>query len=107
MRRCVCLRRTAKPPSPSPGGRSQAPDADPHRAPRRLPLCPHGEPGMKSWSWLSDTVARRFAVTEVLAVAVTLALVGLFRTFSGAWSNEPLENSSLLNEAADIVRMIE
>src|SRR5258708_24753238 len=62
---------------------------------------------MKSSPWLSDTVARRFAVTEVLAVAVTLALVGLFRTFGGAWSNEPLERSSLLNEAADIVRMIE
>jgi len=62
---------------------------------------------MKYSTWLSDTIARRFAVTEVLAVAVTLALVGLFRTFGGAWSNEPLENSSLLNEAADIVRMIE
>jgi signal transduction histidine kinase len=62
---------------------------------------------MKCSTWLSDTIARRFAVTEVLAVAVTLALVGLFRTFGGAWSNEPLERSSLLNEAADIVRMIE
>jgi signal transduction histidine kinase len=57
--------------------------------------------------WLPDTIARRFAVTEVLAVAVTLALVGLFRSFGGAWSHEPLERSSLLNEAADIVRMIE
>jgi len=62
---------------------------------------------MKSSPWLSDTVARRFAVTEVLSVAVTLALVGLFRTFGGVWSNEPLERSSLLNEAADIVRMVE
>src|SRR5580704_14063950 len=62
---------------------------------------------MKSSPWLTDTVARRFAVTEVLAVAVTLALVGLFRTFGGVWSNEPLERSSLLNEAADIVRMVE
>jgi signal transduction histidine kinase len=62
---------------------------------------------MKYSSLLSDTIARRFAVTEVLAVAVTLALVGLFRTFAGAWSQEPLERSSLLNEAADIVRMIE
>jgi signal transduction histidine kinase len=62
---------------------------------------------MKCSIWLSDTIARRFAVTEVLAVAVTLALVGLFRTLGGAWSHEPLERSSLLNEAADIVRMIE
>src|SRR5712692_7903338 len=62
---------------------------------------------MKFSSWPSDTIARRFAVTEVLAVAVTLALVGLFRTFGGVWSHDPLEQSSLLNEAADIVRMIE
>ena len=57
--------------------------------------------------WLLDTVARRFALTEVLAVAVTLALVGLFRTFGGAWSHEPLARSGLLSEAAAIVRMIE
>src|ERR1700730_16809151 len=58
-------------------------------------------------SWMSDTIARRFAVTEVLAVAVTLALVGLFKTFGGVWSHQSLEQSGLLNEAADIVRMIE
>lgn len=62
---------------------------------------------MKSSAWLSDTIARRFAVTEVLAVAVTLALVGLFQTFGGVWSHESLEQSGLLNEAADIVRIIE
>jgi signal transduction histidine kinase len=58
-------------------------------------------------SWLSDTITRRFAVTEVLAVAVTLALVGLFNTFGGVWSSDSLEQSGLLNEAANIVRMIE
>ena len=62
---------------------------------------------MKLPSWASDTVARRFAGTEVLAVAVTLALVGLFKTFGGVWSNDSLEQSSLLTEAADIVRMID
>jgi signal transduction histidine kinase len=62
---------------------------------------------MKFSSWPSDTIARRFAVTEVLAVAVTLALVGLFKAFGGVWSHDPLERSSLLNEAADIVRIIE
>src|SRR5712692_9506031 len=62
---------------------------------------------MKFSSWPSDTIARRFAVTEVLAVAVTLALVGLFRTFGGVWSQEPLERSGLLSEATDIVRVIE
>jgi len=62
---------------------------------------------MKRSFWLPDTIARRFALTQVLAVAVTLALVGLFRTFGGAWSYEPLARLSLLNEAADILRMIE
>jgi signal transduction histidine kinase len=62
---------------------------------------------MKTSSWLSDTIARRFAVTEVLAVAVTLVLVGLFRTFGGVWSYDSLEQSGLLTEAANIVRMIE
>jgi signal transduction histidine kinase len=62
---------------------------------------------MKSPAWLPDTIVRRFAVTEVLAVAVTLALVGLFKTFGGVWSNESLERSGLLNQAANIVRMIE
>ena len=62
---------------------------------------------MKSSAWLPDTMARRFAVTEVLAVAVTVVLVGLFHTFGGVWSHESLEQSGLLNEAADIVRIIE
>jgi signal transduction histidine kinase len=57
--------------------------------------------------WLSDTIARRFAMTEILALAVTIALVGLFKTFGGVWSQEPLERSGVLNEAADIVRIIE
>jgi signal transduction histidine kinase len=58
-------------------------------------------------SWARDTIARRFAVTEILALAVTLALVGLFKTFGGVWSQEPLERSGLLQQAADIVRIIE
>jgi signal transduction histidine kinase len=62
---------------------------------------------MKSPAWLPDTIARRFAVTEVLAVAVTLALVGLFKTFGGVWSHDSLDRSGLLNEAANIVRIIE
>jgi signal transduction histidine kinase len=54
-----------------------------------------------------DTIARRFAVTEVLAVAVTLALVALFNTFGGVWSKHPLDRSGLLNEATDIFHIIE
>jgi signal transduction histidine kinase len=62
---------------------------------------------MRSSAWRSDTIARRFAVTEVLAVAVTLALVGLFKTFGGVWSLESLEQCGLLDEAANIVRVLE
>jgi signal transduction histidine kinase len=62
---------------------------------------------MKSSYWLSDTIAQRFAVTEILAVAVTLALAGLIKTFGGVWTQEPLERSELLRETADIVRIIE
>jgi signal transduction histidine kinase len=58
-------------------------------------------------SWLSDTIARRFAATQVLALIVTLALIGLFYLFGGVWSKEPLENTGLLNEAADIARIAE
>jgi hypothetical protein len=62
---------------------------------------------MKLPSWLSDTIARRFAVTATMAVAVTLALVFLFNTFGGVWSREPLDRLGLLGEAADMVRIIE
>src|SRR3984893_16480863 len=100
-------RRTSEPPALQAGGGPQESHADPHRAQRGLRFFTPGDPGMRFSSWLPDTIARRFAVTEVLAVAVTLMLVGLFKTFGGVWSNDPLEQSSLLTEAADIVRMID
>jgi two-component system osmolarity sensor histidine kinase EnvZ len=56
---------------------------------------------------LADTIARRFALTEILAVAVTLGMVLIFNQFGGALAQEPLDRTGLLNEAADIVRMIE
>jgi signal transduction histidine kinase len=62
---------------------------------------------MKLPSWLSDTIARRFAVTATMAVAVTLALVFLFNTFGGVWSRESWDRLGLLGEAADIVRIID
>jgi len=62
---------------------------------------------MKLPSWLSDTIARRFAVTATMAVAVALALVFLFNTFGGVWSREPLDRLGLLGEAADMVRIME
>jgi len=58
-------------------------------------------------SWLADTIARRFALTEILAVGVTLGLVFLFKSLSGPWAQEPLERSGVLNEVTDMVRMIE
>lgn len=54
-----------------------------------------------------DTIARRFAVAVVLAIAATLVLVGLFIAFGGVWAQEPLESSGIIREAADIVRIIE
>lgn len=62
---------------------------------------------MRVPGWPLDTIARRFAVTEVLAVAVTLLLVLAFNIFGGVWSREPVEKTSLFAEATDIVRIIE
>jgi signal transduction histidine kinase len=62
---------------------------------------------MKSSYWLSDTIAQRFAMTEILVVALTLALASLIRTFGGVWFQEPLDRSRLPKETADIVRIFE
>ncbi|MDB6157176.1 MAG: integral rane sensor signal transduction histidine kinase [Gammaproteobacteria bacterium] len=62
---------------------------------------------MKPPSWLADTIARRFALTEILVVGATLGMVFLFNNLSGVWAKEPLEQSGLLHEIADIVRIIE
>ena len=62
---------------------------------------------MKPPSWLNDTIARRFALSAMLTVGVTLVLVFLFNRLAGVWASEPLERSGLLDEVADVVRMIE
>jgi signal transduction histidine kinase len=62
---------------------------------------------VKPPSWLTDTIARRFVVTEILTVGATLALVFLFSRVGGVWAAEPLERSSLLNELTATVRIIE
>ena len=62
---------------------------------------------MKSPSWLADTIARRFAVTEILVVAVTVGLALLFNRFGGVWGLEPVEQTGLLDEVAALVRTIE
>src|SRR5579864_2440410 len=57
--------------------------------------------------WLDDTIARRFAVTALLAVACAVALIFLFQSMGGIWSHEPLEETGLLEEAQAILRLIE
>ena len=57
--------------------------------------------------WPDDTIARRIAIAEVLAIAATLTLVLLFNAFAGVWSQEPLEKSPLVAEGADLLRVIE
>jgi signal transduction histidine kinase len=57
--------------------------------------------------WPRDSIARRFALTVALAVAVTWSLVGLFFVFGGVWAQPSLERSGLLDRAADMVRIME
>jgi signal transduction histidine kinase len=57
--------------------------------------------------WLSDTVARRFALTAVVAVLAAGTLVILFRLVGGVWARAPWSDSGILNETADMVRIIE
>lgn len=57
--------------------------------------------------WLQDTIARRFVLMATLAAGVTLLLTAMFNELSGAWSQPSLEQTGLLNEAADIIRVID
>jgi signal transduction histidine kinase len=62
---------------------------------------------VKPPSWLSDTLARRIALTEVLAVAGTLGLLFLFDSLGVTSLREPLRQTGLLDEVVDMVRIIE
>jgi signal transduction histidine kinase len=62
---------------------------------------------MKLRHWWKDTIARRFIVTEVLAVGLTLALLALFNAFGGFWSQEPLDKSALFREVTEVLSMME
>jgi hypothetical protein len=44
---------------------------------------------------LQDTIARRFAMTVILAVGVTIVLITSFNALGGAWSRDPLEKNGL------------
>jgi signal transduction histidine kinase len=57
--------------------------------------------------WPDDTIARRIAIAEVLAIAATLALVFLFNALAGVWSQEPLDKSPLVAAVAELLRVIE
>jgi signal transduction histidine kinase len=54
-----------------------------------------------------DSIAQRFALTVSLVVVVTWSLIGLFHIFGGVWAQPSLENSGLLDQAANMVRIIE
>jgi signal transduction histidine kinase len=62
---------------------------------------------MRRSIWLQDTIARRYAITAALTVGVTLVLIALFNRFGGTWSLRPMVETGLLNEAADMFRLIE
>src|SRR5258708_23350697 len=53
-----------------------------------------------------DSIACRFALTVVLAVIVTWSLVGLFNVFGGVWAQPSLERSGLVEQTANMVRII-
>jgi signal transduction histidine kinase len=56
---------------------------------------------------LGDSIARRFTLAVTLAVAVTWSLAGLFAVFGGVWALPSLERTGLLDQAADMARIIE
>jgi signal transduction histidine kinase len=62
---------------------------------------------MKVREWWQDTIARRFIVTQVLAVGLTLMLLALFSAFGGFWSQDPLNKSALFREVAEVLSIME
>ena len=56
---------------------------------------------------VADTIARRFVVAEVLTIAATLTLIGLFNRFAGLYSHESLDHTGLLARVSDLTRVIE
>jgi signal transduction histidine kinase len=56
---------------------------------------------------LTDTIARRFVLIQLLTAGATLGLALLFNLLGGVWAQDPLSQSSLLNEVNDVVRLIE
>ncbi|RMI14495.1 histidine kinase, partial [Pseudoroseomonas wenyumeiae] len=57
--------------------------------------------------WLSDTIARRFVVTILMAFGATVLLNLVFVNFAGALGQPSILEAGLLNGAATAVRIIE
>jgi signal transduction histidine kinase len=57
--------------------------------------------------WLQDTIARRFATTIVVAIVIAIGMSRLVIEFAGGLARPPLLDSGLLEQADDIVRMVE
>ncbi|MEA3151648.1 MAG: hypothetical protein QOD56_2587 [Gammaproteobacteria bacterium] len=57
--------------------------------------------------WVEDTVAHRFAIAAALSVGLAFTLVSVFNAIGGTWSQDPLDETGLPNEAADMLRIIE
>jgi two-component system osmolarity sensor histidine kinase EnvZ len=58
-------------------------------------------------SWLTDTIARRFVLTQILLVGVTLAMAFLLLGVGGFWAQEPLERSPLLRDVIVTARFLD
>jgi signal transduction histidine kinase len=58
-------------------------------------------------SWLTDTIARRFVLTQILLVGVTFAMGFLLIEVGGSWAEEPLERSPLLRDMIVTARLID
>ena len=69
--------------------------------------CFIAKPRLIAKLWPQDTLARRFAVTTVLAILVTLGLNALFIQFAGVWGRPPLRELDLLERADAIVRVLD
>ena len=57
--------------------------------------------------WFQDTIARRFALTIVAAVATAIVLTTLASEAAGVWSRPSPEELGLPDRVSDIVRLLE
>jgi len=62
---------------------------------------------MKIKVWPGDTIARRFALTIVIAILVAICLTEAVIQFSGLWGRPAIRDTGLLQRANDITRMVE